>query len=208
MSYVADDKRFPITLTLLRHGETQHNREKRIQGRDSPLSEKGRQQARKAAEFLSEENFAAVYFSPFRRAAETAEIIRKTVRSRFIEEPLLSEKRWGRFEGALWEEVKGKLNFSDSGGLGNLSSTDHGGESWRAAESRAQRFLEKIRRQKKGNFLAISHAEFLRVLIFSALSLPLGKSRRIHLSNCALTEISLNGRWARLNCLNRRAGGP
>jgi probable phosphoglycerate mutase len=64
------------TILLARHGETDWNRENRFQGQaDPPLNTAGREQARVLAEALAREPLAAVYTSPFRRAAETAEII-------------------------------------------------------------------------------------------------------------------------------------
>jgi len=64
------------TILLARHGETDWNRDGRFQGHaDRPLNEAGREQARTLAEALVGESLAAVYTSPLRRAAETAEIV-------------------------------------------------------------------------------------------------------------------------------------
>ncbi|NLE90616.1 MAG: histidine phosphatase family protein, partial [Dehalococcoidales bacterium] len=50
-------------IILARHGETDWNKESRVQGAlsDIPLNDFGRQQARNARDFLSRETFAAVY---------------------------------------------------------------------------------------------------------------------------------------------------
>ena len=63
----------PTTIVMVRHGETDWNRERRFQGRaDQPLNEAGRAQARELAELLRGEPVSAVYTSPLRRAGETA----------------------------------------------------------------------------------------------------------------------------------------
>ena len=64
------------TIVLVRHGETDWNRERRFQGHaDVPLNEDGRTQVAALAEELAGERFAAAYTSPLRRAAESAEIL-------------------------------------------------------------------------------------------------------------------------------------
>ena len=64
------------TVCLVRHGETDWNREHRLQGReDIHLNERGRNQARIAAVTLQDRPWDVVVSSPLWRARETAEII-------------------------------------------------------------------------------------------------------------------------------------
>ena len=66
----------PMRIYIMRHGETDWNRENKIQGRvDIPLNENGRELARITAEKLKKIPFAAAITSPLIRAKETAEII-------------------------------------------------------------------------------------------------------------------------------------
>ena len=63
-------------LYLVRHGETDWNRQHRIQGlTDIPLNETGRAQARATGRLLSRRSFDGIYASPLDRAMETARII-------------------------------------------------------------------------------------------------------------------------------------
>ncbi len=65
-----------IALCLVRHGETDWNREGRLQGReDVQLNARGREQARLTAAFLDGRRWDAVISSPLARASETARII-------------------------------------------------------------------------------------------------------------------------------------
>ncbi len=66
-----------IKIILVRHGETEWNRVKRIQGSgsDTPLSEIGLGQAAAVALRLKNEKIQAIYSSPLQRALHTAQAI-------------------------------------------------------------------------------------------------------------------------------------
>lgn len=65
-----------LRLLLVRHGETQWNREQRFQGkRDIPLNEKGEDQAQQVAAFLASQPLDIAFSSPLKRSWATAEAI-------------------------------------------------------------------------------------------------------------------------------------
>ncbi len=95
-------------LTLVRHGTTEWIEQGRLHGSlDSPLSEKGRREAHRAAEALKGQQFDAFYTSPLGRARETAEIIAETVG--LIPTPLddLREMDFGWLEGTRYFSLDG-----------------------------------------------------------------------------------------------------
>jgi len=63
-----------VSVILVRHGETDWNRVRRIQGSgsDTLLNEKGKQQAESLALRLKAERIQAIYSSPLRRSLDTA----------------------------------------------------------------------------------------------------------------------------------------
>lgn len=98
-------------LFLVRHGETDWNRQRRIQGRtDIPLNETGREQALMAGRgFAAFGAWDGLYASPLSRARETAEIIGREVGLRGPElVPSLVERDYGEAEGMDWLQVERK----------------------------------------------------------------------------------------------------
>lgn len=96
-----------VRLLLVRHGETQWNREGRFQGRtDVPLTPEGRAQAVALAEVLRAEPLAAVYTSPLRRAYDTALLIAAPHGLRPLVDERLVEIHQGEWEGLRPPEIE------------------------------------------------------------------------------------------------------
>lgn len=86
---------------LLRHGETDYNaRGKYLGSTDLPLSERGRERLARA-DFSPD----AVYVSPLRRTAETAELLFPEARQIVV--PDFREMDFGIFEGKSWRDMEG-----------------------------------------------------------------------------------------------------
>lgn len=92
---------------LFRHGETDWNREGRIQcSKDIELNEKGLQQARQNAEFLRNMGIEHIYASPLKRAYKTGKILADLINVEIEIYDDLREMNGGRYEGMLKEEYK------------------------------------------------------------------------------------------------------
>lgn len=94
------------TLGLIRHGVTDWNVQKRIQGAtDIPLNEEGIQQARLLAARLKHEDWKFIYTSDLSRAYKTAQIIAEAMEMPKIEKDhRLREKSFGEAEGTTEPE--------------------------------------------------------------------------------------------------------
>lgn len=95
-------------LTLVRHGQTEWNLVKRIQGTsDIPLNETGRAQARAAGRRLAGRNWDAVVASPLSRARETGAIMAAVIG---LDEPEMlhgvAERCYGEAEGMTGPELR------------------------------------------------------------------------------------------------------
>src|SRR5215813_4041423 len=96
-----------LRLFLVRHGETDWNRERRIVGRQEiSLNEIGRKQAQTLKEAMAGFPFDAIYSSPVCRARETAKILGE---DRGLE-PILDERmveiHYGDWVGMTFEQVR------------------------------------------------------------------------------------------------------
>ncbi|MEC4805069.1 MAG: histidine phosphatase family protein [Jaaginema sp. PMC 1079.18] len=96
-----------LRLLLVRHGETDWNRESRFQGsRDIPLNDNGKKQAQKAAAFLADVHLDFAISSPMLRPKETAEIILEPHDVPLYLEPEFAEIGHGLWEGKLENEIE------------------------------------------------------------------------------------------------------
>lgn len=95
------------TIYLIRHGETEWNEKKLIQGHsDIPLNEKGELQSKQLGEKLKEIRFEAVFSSDLIRARRTAEIIILEKKLAVVTTKALRERLFGRFEGKHIDELR------------------------------------------------------------------------------------------------------
>ncbi|MDD5923105.1 MAG: histidine phosphatase family protein [Eubacteriales bacterium] len=88
-----------MRIWLTRHGQTNLNRRKEMQGRtDEPLNETGIRQAEKARQKIGEIRFDAVYASTLDRAVTTASIIGDVPKEQVKQDPRIIEVDFGRYE--------------------------------------------------------------------------------------------------------------
>jgi uncharacterized phosphatase len=96
------------SLYLVRHGETDWNAQRRIQGStDIPLNETGRMQAETTGALLARRQWDGIYASPLSRAVETANIIAGAIglgRPHTIS--AIVERNYGEAEGLNWEQIE------------------------------------------------------------------------------------------------------
>ena len=96
-----------MKIYITRHGETKWNKERRMQGsKDSSLTSKGIEDAKKLKERLAPVPFDKIYSSPLGRAVETAEIIKGHRNLEIEKVPDFMEMSFGEWEGRTVEDVE------------------------------------------------------------------------------------------------------
>jgi broad specificity phosphatase PhoE len=145
-------------LALIRHGITDWNLEKRIQGRiDQPLNDTGRRQMQRL-QLPSEYREDDCYCSPLKRALETAELLDLDYRI----ETALIEMHWGDWEGEVLKPLRKQLgdemrNNEQRG----LDFCPPGGESPRHVQARLQPWLCQLASSGE-NTVAVVHKGIIR----------------------------------------------
>lgn len=164
-------------LLLVRHGETQWNRQTRFQGNiDVPLNDNGREQARKAAQFLQNVPLDFAFSSPMLRPKETAEIILQYQPHVQLElEDGLREIGHGLWEGKLEAEIEqtypGELHrWRTVPAQVQMPEGENLRQVWERAVEAWQSILESVGNQTKTG-LVVAHDATNKVLLCHILGL-------------------------------------
>ena len=167
ITWAASKHRTSVSVTLIRHGETDMNREERCQGGelDPPLNDAGREQAHALAKKLKRRKFDVVLSSPTKRALETAEIIAEGLGIKIIEQwDVLSERRSGAWSGRQIAEVLRENPPAFEGVNPSFHhATPEDGESLSSVLTRATRAQELLRERYPGKcILVVTHRGFIQ----------------------------------------------
>ncbi len=187
----------PTTLILVRHGETDHTRDRKFSGlggEDPGLNDDGRAQVRATAEWLAPlaESVDAIVTSPLRRTRESAEIIASVFDQTVTVEDGLAEAAFGMWEGRTFADAR----ELDPGGfdtwLGSLDLPAGGtGESLNDVEKRVRAALERLLARHPGKtILATSHVTPIKLLVKVALDMPTQSIFKTELAPASVTVIS------------------
>lgn len=106
-----------MKILLVRHGQTEWNKLKKVQGRvDIELNETGIEQAKETKKLLENENIDLIICSPLKRAMQTAEIINENRNIPIIYDENIIERDFGEFGGLKETEFdyKGYWNYKEN----------------------------------------------------------------------------------------------
>ncbi len=187
-----------MRLLLVRHGETEGNMRRELQGAEDPLTERGRRQARDLAAYLRDRTrVTAIYTSPLRRVYETARAIGDALNMEPVPRAGLAEVDVGDAAGYSFEEWAERFpdeaaRFREDG----LGYAWPGGESGREVAARTAAEADLIvetHRKERGAVIVVSHGGALAWL----LSRLLGENgdqwphEHMRLDNCSITEMEV-----------------
>ncbi|HBO24129.1 MULTISPECIES: 2,3-diphosphoglycerate-dependent phosphoglycerate mutase GpmB [unclassified Providencia] len=199
-----------LQVYLVRHGETEWNVARRIQGQsDSPLTATGRQQATQVAKRVKSEGITHIITSDMGRTLETAQIIADECGCEIITEPRLRELNMGvleqrSIESLTSEEELWRKSLIDGTQGGRIPE----GESMEELYTRMFAALDCCRDLPKGSRpLLVSHGIALSTLVSRILGVPAYSERRLRLRNCSLSRVDYqNSPWLASGWIVETAG--
>jgi broad specificity phosphatase PhoE len=191
---INDETRPPTTrLFLVRHGATSATEEDRFSGSSgAELSDRGRWQASRLGERLSQQNITAIYSSPLSRALETARIIASRCGLAMLTRDGLREIGHGRWEGMKREDVERQFAAEYAAWEADpFTFAPAGGESGVAVLARALPVIRDIvTAHPGGQVLVVSHKATLRLVLSSLLAFdPRGYRDRLDQSPACLNVV-------------------
>lgn len=179
------------TILLARHGETDWNRDRRVQGHsDIPLNDAGRAQAEDLGKQLEDERLAAVYSSDLLRAKETAEIAAGGTGLPVLELVDLRERNFGTWEGLTDDVIRARFPESRTGPWGD-------GETIEQMSARFLAALREIAAAYPGEtVLVATHGGPIRAALRAAGIEPTGPIENGHVTRI---EVTRDGTLTRLD---------
>jgi probable phosphoglycerate mutase len=194
----------PIFL-LIRHGETDYNKKRRIPGRISGvhLNKKGRKQAQTLADHLAQVPIKAIYASPLERTIETAEPLAGVLNLEITPMPGLLETDCGDWQGQSIGKLRRLKAWRSLAHHPSLFRFP-GGESIVEGQYRIVQVIEALRQKHApGDLIAcFSHSDPLKLLVAYYLGLPLDQFQRLTVGTASITVLQVNENVGQLILLN------
>lgn len=197
--------RIHMDLILVRHGETDWNRNLVFRGRiDIPLNETGLAQAAATAEVLKNHAISSVYSSPLLRAMKTAEIIAKPHSLQVFADEDLIDINYGLLQGLSEDEAKLRYpKLIEEWNSHPEKVKFPGGESLIDVWNRTRDFLNRLMSLgEQETVLIVSHRIPIKLITLALLGMDLEKMNMIKHDTCAISTFRLEYGCVQKSSLN------
>ena len=152
-----------MKIWITRHGQTDLNKAKLMQGRtDAPLNENGIRQAEAARRSIGDIKFDAVWSSPLIRAVRTASIIGNVPEEEVITDERIIETDFGRYEQKPYHFLGIPMTLYWA--LPEIFPAPSTVETIRSMTGRSHAFLKELEQMPCENVLVVCHGGIIRAL--------------------------------------------
>lgn len=190
---------------LVRHGETDWNKEDRCQGCiDIDLNSEGIRQAEFVAQRLVNEEIHALYCSNLKRAYRTAQIIAKMLNLSITRNEALNEISFGDWEGLTFEEIRKRHDYDyNTWRLSPHTANFPGEGSLLNVNKRVMKYVDEIISQNAGkNILIVSHGGVIKLIVLGLLGIGLEAYNKFYIANTSLSIVHIDKDKRYLRTLN------
>lgn len=186
-----------MKIWLVRHGQTNLNKAKLMQGRtDEPLNETGLEQARRTRALIGDIQFDAVYASPLGRAINTGAIVGNIDKEDVIIDDRIIETDFGKYEKCRYTGMGIKMSLYWA--LPEIFPAPNTVETIESMVARASDFLKDLEQKDYENVLIAAHGGILRAVNGYLLDKSNGIKWRPKMHNCEVRVYESTGGKHRL----------
>jgi probable phosphoglycerate mutase len=174
-----------MSIYLIRHGQTNGNRDRIVQMPDTPLSELGQQQAKQLAQAFQNIPIENITCSDYIRTQQTAAPLRAIKQSTFSLQPLLRERSFGDLRGRSYAEIDADFfakNYAPPNGETHQQFTERVNLAWECVLTTYQHM--------QGSLIVMTHGLVLRELIKQHLIVDNTISYLSDFQNTCITEVN------------------
>jgi probable phosphoglycerate mutase len=174
-----------VSIYLIRHGQTNGNRDRILQTPDTPLSELGHQQAEQLAQRFRHLAIGNIICSDYIRTQQTAAPLRAIIQSEFSLQPLLRERSFGDLRGKAYDDIDADFfaeGYAPPNGETHLQFVERVNLAWESVLTSYQ--------NTQGSLIVMTHGLVLRELIKQHLIIDNGMSPMSDFQNTCITEVN------------------
>ena len=174
-----------MSIYLIRHGQTNGNRDRVLQTPDTPLSDVGHQQAKQLAESFQSISIGNIICSDYIRTQQTVAPLRAIKQSAFTLEPLLRERSFGDLRGKAYDDIDADFfapGYAPPNGETHLQFVERVNLAWEAILASYE--------ETQGSLIVMTHGLVLRELIIQHLIINDGISPMSEFQNTCITEVN------------------
>ena len=182
----------PTELLLVRHGETEQNKNYIIQGHtDTDLNAQGIKKAAATAEFLKDFDYHHIYSSDLRRAKKTADFIANHLNLEINESEKIREINFGNWEGLNLEEISDKFPEALKAWKEDpLTNGPPGGENITQFAARINMFFNELLEIHQGEkIIVVTHGGVIKMYLREVLEVNADSFEVFQIDNTSLTEL-------------------
>ena len=188
---------------LMRHGETEWNRARRVMGHlPIPLNETGVAQCRAAIPFLAAMGIRRIVASPLMRARESADIVAAGLGLPVETDAGLCDVDFGAWAGREYDELTPTAEYRHYR-TDPVRNAPPAGETISVVQARGLAALERALGQLDGGrLLIVSHGDLIRSLLCHLLGVELAQYRRLRVDNGSVSAADIRNGAVRVQFVN------